>query len=91
MLWLTGGSQGDIALLTSKNINGEVLTYQRRKLKPEAPPARISIGPSLHELLEKLPRTGPFFPTIALIESKHRAAEFNRRCRVLTIKGVTLH
>ena len=91
MLWLSGGAQGDIALLRRENIQGDVLVYQRRKLEPDAPPCCLRVGAKMRALLTKTPATGWLFPTLAFQESKDRAAEFSRRCRLLRISGVSLH
>ena len=91
MLWLSGGSQGDIARLKSENIQAEVLAYQRRKLQEDAPPSRLRVGPVMQQLLDALPKSGFLFPKIAMQKSKDRAAEFCRRCRLLRIKGASLH
>lgn len=91
MLWHTGGSQGDIARLRSENIQGDVLTYKRAKLDIDAPPCCLRIGPALQSLLDGLPTNGWLFPHVATRESKQRAAEFSRRCRLLQIRDVSLH
>ena len=91
MLWLTGGSQGDIANLRRENIQADVLVYQRAKLEVDAPPSCLRVGPVMQRLLERLPTGGYLFPKIALQKNKDRAAEFCRRCRLLKIKGVSLH
>ena len=93
MLWITGGSQSDIANLSRDNIdqvNG-VLYFQRKKLKEDHEPARISIGTSLRAVLEQLPSSGYFFPTVRQTPARHRSSEFWRRCQILKIKGVSLH
>ena len=91
MLWLTGGSQSDIAHLKRENVHGEVLVYRRSKLRQDAPPCCLRIGPRLHGLLAKLPEVGRLFPKIAGEKSKDRAAEFSRRCRLLNLCGISLH
>ena len=91
MVWLTGGSQGDIARLQSENVQAEVLAYQRRKLQEDAPLSRMRVGPVMQQLLDGLPKSGFLFPNIAQQKSKDRAAEFCRRCRLLRIKGASLH
>ncbi len=89
----TGGSQSDVANLTSANIDWEhrVLWFHRAKLKAEAEPARITIGPRLEALLRQLPNDGPLFPYWSQTSPNDRAAEFRRRCRILKIEGVSLH
>jgi len=93
MLWQTGGSQSDIAGRTAEHVDWDqrVLWFHRQKLKPDAQPARISIGPKLEALLRQLPASGPLFPYWGKFDAKARSAEFSRRCRVLGIKGVSLH
>ena len=91
MLWLTGGSQGDIATLRRENIQADVLVYQRAKLEVDASPSCLRVGPVMQRLLETLPTSGYLFPKIALQKYKDRAAEFCRRCRLLKVKGVSLH
>ena len=91
MLWMTGGSQGDIARLRSENIQAQVLAYQRSKLQEDAPPSCLRVGPAMQQLLDTLPKSGYLFPKIARQKTKDRAAEFCRRCKLLKIKGVSLH
>lgn len=90
MLWIVGAAQTDCALLTAENINWEtlVLSYERAKT---GQPAFLKIGYSLKGLLEKLPKQGFLFPKIAATNNKDRSAEFYRRCRLLGIKGISLH
>lgn len=99
LLWETGASQSDAAALTHENVDWElgILVYQRRKMsgredgRSDAPPAQIQIGPKLAEVLRKLPRSGPLFPKISATGPNQRASEFARRCRLLGLKGVSLH
>lgn len=91
MLWLSGGSQGDIARLRGENVQAQVLAYQRGKLPEDAPPSCLRIGPTMQQLLDELPKSGWLFPKIALMETKQRAAEFYRRCKLLKIKDASLH
>jgi len=90
LLWLVGSAQTDCALLTDKNINREfsVLSYTRKKTNETA---SLKIGNSLGALLKKLPQNGFLFPRISQLSAKDRSAEFCRRCRLLNIKGVSLH
>ena len=91
MLWLSGGSQGDIARLRSENVHAQVLAYQRGKLPEDAPPSCMRVGPTMQQLVDELPENGWLFPKIAQVETKQRATEFYRRGRLLNIKGVSLH
>ena len=87
---LVGAAQTDASLLTDKNINWKtrVLSYERQKTGAWA---HLKIGKKLKALLKRLPQTGFLFPKISQIDANARSAEFNRRCRVLGIKGITLH
>lgn len=93
MLFLIGASQSDCAQLTAEHVNWQdrVLIYHRSKLKENAPPACVTIGPKLEALLKELPSTGPLFPHIAAIHSRHRATQFAKRCKSLGITGISLH
>lgn len=93
VIWMTGGSQSDIAGLTRENVDAELslMIYQRLKLPGDAPASRLRIGPRLAALLQALPKTGPLFPTIVTSGANARATEFRRRCRIAGIKGVSLH
>jgi integrase len=90
LLWLIGAAQTDGSLLTDANIDWKekVISYKRKKTSEWS---LLSIGHSLETLLKKLPKLGFLFPKIATLSDKHRAAEFYRRCRLLGIKGVSLH
>jgi integrase len=90
MLWETGGAQSDIAELTWDNVDRakNVLVYHRKKTGEKC---QMTIGPSLCELMSRLPQEGAFFPAQRLIEAKHRSTEFRRRCRVLKITGLSPH
>lgn len=93
LLWETGGSQSDVANLSRDNVDrvNDVLFFQRQKLAEDCQPARIRIGKRLRELLERLPSTGYFFPTLRQTPARHRSAEFWRRCQILKIYGICLH
>jgi integrase len=93
LLWDTGGSQSDVVNLTSDNIDWShrILWFHRAKLKADAEPARITIGPRLEALLRQLPSLGPLFPYWSQTTPNDRAAEFRRRCRILKLEGVSLH
>ena len=90
MLWLIGAAQTDGALLTAENFNPQtgVLSYARRKTKERA---FLRMGDKSKALLAKLPNQGFLFPKIASLKDKDRSAEFSRRCRLLGIKGISLH
>ena len=93
LLWETGGSQSDVVNLTSDNIDwgNRILWFHRGKLKAEAEPARITIGPRLEALLRQLPAQGPLFPYWSQTRPEDRSAEFRRRCRLLKLEGIGMH
>lgn len=90
MLWLTGAAQTDCALLTAESIDWvkRVLSYQRSKTGESA---HLAIGNEMETLLSNLPKQGFLFPKIATLRDKDRSAEFCRRCRLLELKGISLH
>ncbi len=90
VLWETGASQTDAALLSDKNVDWEarVLAYQRKK---SGSLASITIGARLEALLRRRPTTGLLFPKLAATTEGARSAEFWRRCKLLGIRGVSLH
>ena len=45
----------------------------------------------LAALLRTMPAEGLLLPRLSELHEKHRAKLVNRRCRLLGIKGVTLH
>ena len=93
LLWLTGASQSDGAELRAEQVdwgNG-ILSFSRKKLKADDPPCLLRIGPQLSALLRQLPQKGALFPKVRSAKAKDRSAEFHRRCRLLKIRGISLH
>lgn len=90
LLWETGASQSDAASLQAKNIDwtSRTLSYQRQKTGAWA---HLKIGARLEALLRQLPTEGLLFPKTGRSSNSARSAEFCRRCRLLKIKGVSLH
>jgi integrase len=90
LLWEIGASQTDAAMLTAQNINWNerVLVYNRLKTGSAA---CVRIGENLAALLQSLPKEGPLFPRIIKSTTAARSAEFFRRCRLLGLKGISLH
>jgi hypothetical protein len=90
LLWEVGASQSYAAMLTAKNIDrkSNTLFYSRLKTGEQA---ELSISRSLAAILERLPKTGPMFPTIFASKANIRASDFYYRCKQLKIEGVTLH
>ena len=90
LCWHFGGSQSDVANLHAEDIDREncVLIYQRVKTGSMV---QVHFGKEVAKILDHLPVAGSLFPRIAKIQSRHRAKEFNRRCKGLGIRGVSLH
>ncbi len=90
LLWETGTSQSDAAMLHAENIDwaNRVLLYRRMKTGTSA---CLAIGPRLEGILRALPAQGLLFPTLGATTVNARSAEFWRRCRLLGLRGVSLH
>jgi len=90
LLWEIGAAQTDGANLKAEDISWEkrVLAYNRQKTGQLCV---LEIGPRLEGILKSLPSTGPLFPKVSTLKDKDRSAEFCRRCRILKIKGISLH
>ncbi|HXI72554.1 MAG TPA: hypothetical protein VNN22_19600 [Verrucomicrobiae bacterium] len=90
ILWETGAAQTDGALLRAEYADWprRILSYQRKKTGEWS---HLQIGKRLEELLRILPSEGLLFPAIAKNTNAARSAEFCRRCRILSLKGVSLH
>ncbi len=88
--WHLGGSQGDVANLTSADIDWDkrVIAYRRQKTKTMS---LLHFDERVEALLRKLPASGPLFPYLRTLRASDRATEFKQRCRGLGIHGVTLH
>jgi len=90
LLWEIGASQSDAAAFTAENIDWptRALSYFRMKTGEHA---QLTISRKLEAILNQLPTIGPLFPAISTSNANARSAEFNRRCKLLGIKGVSLH
>ena len=90
LLWEIGASQTDAVSLTAEEISWQegTLTYQRKKTGTSA---TLVVGPRLEAILRSLPPSGPLFPHMSTTTAGARSAEFWRRCRLLGIKGISLH
>jgi integrase len=94
LLWFTGASQTDAAMLTTDNLDwkSRVLTYHRAKLDGRGlPPARLIIGRGLEAVLRQLPQKGPLFPGIREMDDRGRACTFWKLYKRLKIEGISLH
>jgi integrase len=90
MCWHLGGSQSDIANLLASDIDWQnrLIAYRRGK---SGSPVIFHFGEQLKALLKTMAIEGQLFPRLCQLHEKHRAKLFNRRCKLLGIKGVTLH
>ncbi|MHC1763420.1 MAG: tyrosine-type recombinase/integrase [Verrucomicrobiia bacterium] len=90
LLWEIGAAQSDAASLKAEQIDWStrVLSFQRMKTGTWS---YVVIGKGLERILTELPREGPLFPSLAAVTANDRAAEFYRRCKLLEIKGISLH
>ncbi len=90
VLWEIGAAQSDAAQLMAEYVDwpNKTISYQRQK---NGSWSHLSIGTTLASILEQLPKSGPLFPSIYATSANDRAAEFYRRCKLLNIKGVSLH
>ena len=88
--WHLGASQSDIAGLQASDVDWETgtIAYARKKTKQVA---RVRFGEEIASVLKSLPAEGPLFPYLITVRASDRATEFKQRCRLLDIKGVTLH
>ena len=94
LLWFTGASQTDGANLTDKNVDwtNRILSYDRSKLEGRhLPPACLAIGKGLQEVLRQLPKSGPLFPHVTLMDDRSRACTFWKLCKRAKIEGISLH
>lgn len=94
LLWFTGASQTDAAMLTNDNVDWQhrVLCYSRAKLDGRnLPPARLAIGKGLETVLNQLPATGPLFPKLREVDDRARACTFWKLYKRLKIEGISLH
>lgn len=88
--WHLGGSQSDVARLKAEDIDwpNEVVSFFRAKTGTAQ---IVTIGHHLAQVLQDLPGTGALFPRLAAMDEKHRASLFQRACRRVDVKGVSLH
>ena len=90
LLWEVGAAQSDAANLRREDIDedNQILVYFRQKTGEKC---QLSIGQGLRDILDQLPPSGSLFPRLREIEPKYRSCEFQRRCKLLGISGVSLH
>ncbi len=77
MAWCTGTSQGDLASIKAESIDWEhrVISFYRQKTRTLCVQR---FGDELAAILDRLPRSGPLFPTLIDLGATERAAMF--RC-----------
>jgi integrase len=90
LLWHTGASQGDLAILRAENIDWRERTIRFFRRKTGTAVTQ-RFGDNVAEILRRLPTTGLLFPNLSTVRSSDRATEFGQRCKLLNICGVTLH
>lgn len=90
LLWEIGASQSDAAKLRADNFDLKkgILMFERSKTGQLC---RMQMSDAVREILESLPSTGLLFPGLQNGGHNFRASEFRRRCRLLNIKGLSLH
>ena len=94
LLWVTGGSQTDIANLHSDDIHHETkrVHFSRQKLQNKnLPGVTLVIGPVLEALLKKLPDKGWLFPRLQTFREMVRSSHFAKVCKRAKVEGVCLH
>jgi integrase len=94
LLWETGGSQTDIANLTTDDIDwpNERIYYSRRKLASGGGGrATLAMGEEIQKVLRSLPTVGPLFPRLRLLGENIRAGHFCKVCQRAGVTGVSLH
>jgi hypothetical protein len=89
-LWHLGGSQTDIAQLSSEDVDLEARTisYARRKTGSRA---FQHFGDAVAQIIAGRPAKGLLFPHVAPWKESDRAKAFMRRCQRVGVSGVSLH
>lgn len=88
--WHLGGAQSDVAHLKAEDIDwkANVVSFFRAKT---GNPQVVHFGAGLGEILKALPSAGLLFLRLAKMDEKHRASLFQRACRRVGVKGISLH
>lgn len=79
-----GGSQGDIANLKGKDVDGSAGTVSFTRKKTGVP-VIVHLGTEALNIFTDLPGEGLLFPYLANVRANDRATEFRSRCRQLGI------
>jgi len=90
MLWHVGGSQTDVARLCAEDIDwaNRTISFSRGKNRS---PVLITFGRAMANLFKICPAKGYLMPKISRMTESDRGSLFSRRCRLVGVKGVTLH
>ena len=90
LLWHTGASQGDLAILRADMIDWRQSTIHFFRRKTGTPVCQ-RFAEEVAVILRRRPADGLLFPNLAKVRSSDRATEFGQRCGLLQIKGISLH
>ena len=90
LLWQLGGSQSDMATLTTANVDLENRTISYARMKTGSI-AIVRFNDTLAEILRRRGQTDFLFPTLAKVDQNVRGRRFGRLLTRLKISGVTLH
>jgi integrase len=90
LLWHLGGSQTDIATLCAEDIDwaSRTISFSRRK---NSSPVVISFGEAVARVFETCSCKGHLLPKVADWNESDQGSMFSRRCRLVGVKGVSLH
>ncbi len=90
LLWHVGGSQTDMALLATDNVDWENRTISYARVKT-GQIAIVRFNDTLAEILKRRSKEGYLFSQLAKWNQDIRAKYFRRRIDGLGITGITLH
>jgi integrase len=90
LLWHLGGSQSDVAALRAEDIDWEMKVISFNRMKTGSV-VQLHFGEALESLLNDLPSEGFLVPHIAEMKESDRAKAFIRRCKLVSVSGVSLH
>jgi len=90
MAWCVGAAQGDLANIKAEDIDWEhrVISFYRQKTRTLCVQR---FGDELGAILERLPKSGPLFPTLISNGATERAAMFRTLSERCGYAGLTLH
>jgi integrase len=90
LAWHLGAAQSDLASLQAEDVDWEnhIISFARKKTKSIA---IMRFDEDVAQILQDLPGSGALFPYLQSVRAGDRSTEFGQRCRLLGIKGVSLH